>query len=240
MGFIGESGAGKSTVARALLGLVPPSSGAVEIRGVDVARCPAADAVRLRGEVQAVMQNPFASLDPRWRVERIVAEPIVAASRYGGRRPGREQIAERVRVLLDGVGLDPSKARARPRELSGGERQRVAVARALSVGPSALIADEPVTALDNATKRQIVELLRQVGARHQMGMLVISHSMSFVAELAARIYVIADGQIVEEGSVERVLTAPRHPFTARLVEASRVLDAWGDEPRSDESAQRSS
>lgn len=226
--LIGESGAGKSTVARAVLGLLRPTSGKIEILGQDVGAIGRRQEAALRSRVQAVLQNPYGSLDPRWRVGRIVAEPMWSARRRGHGELDRHQIAARVREMLAGVGLDPETAHARPAALSGGERQRVAIARALSVRPAALVADEPVTALDNTTRRQIVGLLRQIGSGSEMGVLLISHSMSLVAELADRVYVITGGQIVEEGPVDQVMGDPRHEYTARLLRASQVLDAWSD------------
>lgn len=222
--LIGESGAGKSTIAGAILGLVKPSSGTIEVLGRDVSSLRRREAARLRTGVQAVLQNPYASLDPRWRVGRIVAEPIWSARRFATTKKTRQEIRAEARALLEQVGLGADKELVRPMMLSGGERQRVAIARALAVDPLALVADEPVTALDNTTRRQIIDLLREIARRSTTGMLLISHSMSFVAELADRVYVITNGHIVEQGPTSQIMERPQHEYTQKLLDASRALD----------------
>lgn len=227
--LIGESGAGKSTVARSILGLVKPTSGKIEILDRDLSRTSRRETARLRGQVQTVMQNPFGSLDPRWRIGRIVAEPLWSNHRFAEEKMSRNDIKAQARTLLEEVGLGADKERVRPIMLSGGERQRVAIARALAVHPAVLVADEPVTALDNTTRSQVVELFRRIAMRSTTGMLLISHSMSFVSELADRVYVITEGKIVEDGPIEEVMERPRHEYTQKLLAASRALDY---EPRS--------
>lgn len=229
VGLIGESGAGKSTVLRALLGLVRPSRGIVEIDGTDLATVSTRAALALRNRIQVVMQNPYASLDPRWSVADSIAEPLRARSRQRGGEPAsRAEISRRVAEMLDRVKLPASKLNSFPRELSGGERQRVAIARALSVRPAILVADEPVTALDNATTAEILNLLGEVHAEVGLAVLIVSHSMSVIAQLADDVHVMRDGQVVESGPAESVLEQPRHPHTAALIAASRYLDDWND------------
>ena len=222
--LIGESGAGKSTVAKAILGLIRPTSGTIEILGRDMSMVKREEAMRLRGQVQAIMQNPYASLDPRWRIGKIIAEPMWSSRRFAATKPHRDEIRDHVRSLLAEVGLGEEKEGVRPSMLSGGERQRVAIARALAINPAVLVADEPVTALDNTTRSQIIELLRGIAERSATGLFLISHSMSFVAELADRVYVIRGGRILEHGPVKRVLYDPQHEYTKALLEASRLLD----------------
>lgn len=225
VGLIGESGAGKSTVVGTLLGLVRPQQGAVEIDGMDVAGLHRRKAVALRNNIQVVMQDPYGSLDPRWTVEQSITEPMRATARRNGERSSRAALAGRVGDLLDQVRLPRAKRDSLPRQLSGGERQRVAIARALSVSPSLLIADEPVTALDNATTQQIVALLAELSRTTDVAMLIVAHAMSFIAQLAEEVHVMSGGRIVESGPTERILTAPAHDYSQLLVDASRYLDA---------------
>ena len=227
VGLIGESGAGKSTVLRALLGLTKPTSGVVEIAGTDLSTVSAKTALALRNRIQVVMQNPYASLDPRWSVADSIAEPLRARSRQRGSEPmSKDAIARRVGEMLDRVRLPTSKLHSFPRELSGGERQRVAIARALTVRPSILVADEPVTALDNVTTAEILGLLEELHAEVGLAILIVSHSMSVIAQLADDVHVMQDGRLVESGPAESVLVHPQHPHTATLIAASRYLDEW--------------
>ena len=223
VGIIGESGAGKSTLARALLGLVQPASGSVEILGHDVGAASHAEAARLRSRVQVVMQNPYSSLNPRWPVRRIIAEPLHAGRRVGIVEMTRMELDARVEELVAAVGLDRQVIRKRPGELSGGERQRVAIARALATAPDVLIGDEPVTALDNATSRIVVALLREIQRTQDLSLLVISHSIDFIEALTSYAYVMHRGRVVEHGLTAEVLSAPQHPYTQRLVAASQAL-----------------
>jgi len=228
VGLIGESGAGKSTVLKVLLGLVKPTSGRVEIGGTDLASVPPRRAVALRNSIQVVMQNPYGSLDPRWTVARSIAEPLRAEARRTGGPSDSAAIRARVAEMLDRVRLPAAKAESYPRQLSGGERQRVAIARALSVRPRLLVADEPVTALDNVTTAQILDLLDELHRDVGLAILIVSHSMSVIAHLAQDVYVMRHGRVVESGDTAAILDSPRHPHTAMLIEASRFLDEWTD------------
>lgn len=224
VGLIGESGAGKSTVVGTLLGLVRAQRGIVEIDGTDIATIRRRKAVALRNNVQVVMQDPYGSLDPRWTVEQSIAEPMRAAARRSGEPSSPKALGPRVNELLEQVRLPRSKRGNLPRQLSGGERQRVAIARALSVSPSLLIADEPVTALDNSTTQQIVMLLAELTRDTDVAMLIVAHGMSFIGQLAEEVHVMSGGRIIESGPMEQVLTDPRHEYSRTLVDASRYLD----------------
>jgi ABC-type glutathione transport system ATPase component len=225
-GLIGESGAGKSTVINVLLGIVAPRHGVVEINGTDVASVSRKRAASLRNDIQVVMQDPYRSLDPRWTVQQCIAEPMRAAARRAGQRTSTAALRPRIAEMLDRVRLPQSKLTNLPRQLSGGERQRVAVARALSVSPSTLVADEPVTALDNETTQQIVALLAELHQSTDIAILLVAHSMSFVAQLAEYVHVMAGGRIIESGDTETILSRPTHEYSRTLVEASRYLDDY--------------
>jgi peptide/nickel transport system ATP-binding protein len=210
VGLVGQSGSGKTSIARVIMGLVQPSGGRIEIDGVDFAELSRRDPRRRR--IGIVFQDPFSSLDPRMRVEQIVAEPlrgldgVTAAKR-------RQRVAE----LLDGVGLGVGFADRFPHQLSGGQRQRVAIARALVSEPRLLIADEPCAALDVTVQTQVLKLLRHLQQVHGFGCLFISHDLSVVEEIAHRVVVLHRGEVVEEGSRDCVLRRPQHPYTRRLV-----------------------
>jgi peptide/nickel transport system ATP-binding protein len=224
VGLIGESGAGKSTVVGALLGLVQPQRGIVEVDGVDVSSLGRRKAALLRNNIQVVMQDPYGSLDPRWTVEQTIAEPMRAVARRAGAPTSTKSLAPRMDELLDQVRLPRSKRESLPRHLSGGERQRVAIARALSVSPSMLIADEPVTALDNTTTQQIITLLIDLNRETDIAMLVVAHGMSFIAQVTEEVHVMSAGRIVESGPTEQVLARPTHEYSQMLVKASSYLD----------------
>ena len=222
LGVVGRSGAGKSTLARLLLGLERPDQGAVTFAGREVESLAPGDARRMRRAVQAVFQDPTASLDPRQSVGTIVAEALAVhnlAPRRGRRGRSRELLAE---VGLPGE--DAFLARL-PRELSGGERQRVAIARALASRPEALILDEPVSALDVSVRGQVLNLLLMLQRRTGMAMLVIAHDVLLVQHLCTRVLVLSAGRVVEEGLPSRVLTRPEGEATAELLAAARWLAA---------------
>jgi ABC-type dipeptide/oligopeptide/nickel transport system ATPase subunit len=204
--LVGESGAGKTTLMRLLLGLTRPTGGAVRHAGAPL------NYRRLRGfrrEVQAVFQDPYSSLNPRHRIGRIVAEPL--------RGLGLDTSPAKVAEALDAVGLPPDTAGRFPHEFSGGQRQRVAITRAIVCHPRVLLADEPVSALDLATRIRIVDLLAELSAVRDLTVLLISHDLGVVAELCARTAVLENGRIVEQGDTGSVLGAPAHPYTRRLL-----------------------
>ncbi len=221
VGVVGRSGAGKSTLARVLLGLEPPDAGEVLYDGVPLGRPGSAEEKRMRRAVQVVFQDPHSSLDPRQSIGAILSEPLaVHALAARGRR--RERSLE----LLASVELPAEEGllRRRPRELSGGERQRVAIARALACDPELLILDEPVSALDASVRGQVLNLLLELHRRTGLGMMVIAHDVRLVAQLCARVIVLAGGRVVEEGRPAELLARPADGSTAELLAAARALD----------------
>jgi oligopeptide/dipeptide ABC transporter ATP-binding protein len=222
--LVGESGSGKSTVAKLTVGLIPPTTGDVVIEGVsmnDPARY--AERQRLRRRIQMVFQDPYASLDPRWQVQDIIAEPIRA---FGLSRQ-RAEIARQVGELLRLVSLDPADGRKYPHEFSGGQRQRVAIARALASKPDFIVCDEPTSALDVSVQAQILNLMRDLQDRFGLTYLFISHNLAVVRHMARRIGVMYLGRLVEVGPTGDLFRAPRHPYTRMLLDAVPDLDMTG-------------
>lgn len=214
LGILGESGSGKSTLAQVVLGLLEPDSGSVTLLGrpwsgrSESARAP------LRGRIQLVQQDPLSSFDPRWTVERIVAEALGG----GGRRAARRH-RDRTAELLGLVGLEEELLDRRPRQLSGGQRQRVAIARALAPDPDVIVCDEPVSALDVSVQAQVLDVFAQVQERLGVALLFISHDLGVVRHISDRVAVMRAGRIVESGPVERVFTRPEDPWTRQLLDA---------------------
>ncbi|HET7012864.1 MAG TPA: ABC transporter ATP-binding protein, partial [Streptosporangiaceae bacterium] len=214
VGLVGETGSGKTTVARAIVGLVRANAGQVSIDGQQVSglRGRALRTQRRRGAVQFVFQDPLRSLDPDLKVADIVAEGLRI---QGGLDPG--EIAARVREVLAEVGLDDSVLDRTPGQISGGQRQRVSIARALATRPRLLICDEPVSALDASTRNHVLRLLDSLRTSLGLSILLISHDLSSLAGVADRVAVLYRGQIVEDGPADRVFSSPRHPYTALLM-----------------------
>lgn len=210
VGLVGQSGSGKTSIARVIMGLVQPAGGRIEIDGVDFAELSRGDPRRRR--IGMVFQDPFSSLDPRMRIQEIVAEPLRGLSGMTAAK-GRERVA----ALLEGVGLGTGFADRFPHQLSGGQRQRVAIARALVAEPQLLIADEPCAALDVTVQAQVLKLLRSLQETYGFGCLFISHDLAVVEEVAHRVVVLHRGVVVEEGGRDSVLRRPQHPYTRRLV-----------------------
>jgi len=218
LALVGESGCGKSTAAKAVLRLVP-STGDVLVEEKEVAGIGTRELQRLRRQMQMVFQDPFASLDPRMTVGDLVAEPLV----IHGIAKGRE-LKERVAYLFGRVGLTAEQATRYPHEFSGGQRQRICIARALSLNPKVIIADESVSALDVSIQAQILDLLRELQAEFGLSYLFISHDMAVVEEISHRIAVMYLGQIVETGPTAAVLSNPQHPYTKKLLSAVPIPD----------------
>jgi peptide/nickel transport system ATP-binding protein len=224
--LVGESGSGKSTIAKIAVGLLPPSAGSVSITGVDIWR--ESDATVLRGvrrRIQMIFQDPFASLNPRWRVGAIVAEPIKDFDLITD-RPARDA---RVGELLSLVGLDPRDARKFPHEFSGGQRQRVAIARALASNPEFIVCDEPTSALDVSVQAQVLNLLRELQGRLGLTYLFISHNLAVVRHVATRVGVLYLGRLVEEAPSKTLFADPRHPYTRMLLDSVPDIDMTGRE-----------
>ena len=215
LGIAGESGSGKSTLGRSILRLVPATDGKVLFGGEDVLLMDRERLRRFRRQAQIVFQDPYGSLDPLMTVAEIVTEPLVVQ----GALHGRADIGRKAAELLEIVALDPGYAGRRPSELSGGQRQRVGIARALSVGPELLVADEPVSALDVSVQAQIVNLLDDIRRRMNLAMIFISHDIAVMEHLSDRIAVIYLGRIVEIGPARSLVRRPRHPYTEALISA---------------------
>jgi ABC-type glutathione transport system ATPase component len=201
LGIVGESGSGKTTLIKLLLGLERPDSGTITYTGRS-----------LRHEVQVVFQDPASALDPRMRVDQIILEPLQVLRVPGDR-------AERLRELLEAVGLPPDAARRYPHEFSGGQRQRIAIARALAPHPRVLIGDEPVSALDVSVRAQILNLLEDLRVNFQLTLVLVSHDLSVVRHMTERVLVMRAGQVVEEGPTRAIFGQPHHPYTRLLLES---------------------
>lgn len=214
--LVGESGSGKSTVARMVVGLLPPTSGEVVIDGVSMSsRAAAAERQRLRRRIQMIFQDPYASLNPRWQVDRIVAEPIRAFRLI----EGEKAIADQVGELLSLVGLHPADGKKYPHEFSGGQRQRIAIARALASNAEFIVCDEPTSALDVSVQAQILNLMRDLQDRLGLTYLFISHNLAVVRHMASRIGVMYLGRIVEISNGRELFARPKHPYTRMLLDA---------------------
>lgn len=234
LGLVGESGSGKSTLGRLILRLIEPTSGSICFEGRDLLAARSGDIRRLRRDLQIIFQDPFASLDPRFRVEDIIAEPLIIhrRARESGHAlsdpPSRlvsaaDGLTQRVSELLRAVGLDESARLRYPHEFSGGQRQRIGIARALALRPKFIVCDEPVSALDVSVGAQIINLLAQLQRDFGLTYLFISHSMPVVRYLATRIAVMYKGKIVEVGETDLITSNPVHPYTRTLLEATPEL-----------------
>ena len=215
LGLVGESGSGKSTLGRLILRLLEPTSGEIRFAGKDITSANASEMRELRRDMQIIFQDPFGSLDPRYRVEDVIAEPLILHQTMT-REARRQRIAE----LLRAVGMDESALIRYPHEFSGGQRQRIGIARALALRPKFIVADEPVSALDVSVGAQIVNLLRELQREFGLTYLFISHSMPLVRYLATRIAVMYRGQIVEIGTTESITSHSQHPYTSSLLAAT--------------------
>jgi oligopeptide transport system ATP-binding protein len=213
LGIVGESGCGKTTLARMLLRLIEPDSGEMRFRGEDWFGARGAGLRALRRHIQMVFQDPIASLNARMRVGAIVAEPLAIHEP----RLGRAERESRVEQILEAVGLSADSMARYPHEFSGGQRQRIGIARALILRPQLVVADEPVSALDVSVGAQILELLDRLRREFSLTLILISHSLPVVAQLATRVAVMQGGRFVETGGADEVLHAPKHPYTQALV-----------------------
>ena len=241
LGLVGESGSGKSTLGRLILRLIEPTSGSITFEGRDLLAASRGEMRRLRRDMQIIFQDPFASLDPRYRIEDIIAEPLIihgSTNASGDTTKGAPPFASvakggksesvrrtRVRELIRAVGLDESILARFPHEFSGGQRQRIGIARALALRPKFIVADEPVSALDVSVGAQIVNLLAQLQRDFGLTYLFISHSMPVVRYLSTRIAVMYRGKIVEVGDAEQITERPAHPYTRSLLEATPEVES---------------
>lgn len=219
LGIVGQSGSGKSTVARVLLGLTPLDEGTVLYRGREWLKGSREEMRKVRGKIAMVYQDPYSSFDPRWTVARILSD--VLKLHGGGRKAARNDVI----ALLRTVGLDERHAEVYPITLSGGQRQRVAIARALAVNPEILVLDEAVSALDVSIQAQILDLLADLRAQYRLSIIFISHDLGVINHIADRVLVMKDGEIVETGAVDTVFHAPSHPYTQELIAALPQLES---------------
>lgn len=221
--IVGESGSGKSTLARMLLGLIPTSEGSIALDGVPLASMSRAERKHFRTSVQAVLQDPAGSLNPRKSVGRAIGEIIQLHDMASGRaavREKTEEVLELVRLTPASEFLDRS-----PSELSGGQRQRVLIARAIALDPRIIVADEAVSALDASVKAGILRLLRGLTERIGVGYVFITHDLPVVKKVADHVYVMRGGEIVEDGPTSAIFETPQHPYTQNLLESELTLDA---------------
>ena len=218
-GLVGESGCGKSTVGRLIAGLEPPSGGAIELDGRDLATLKGRDAVRIHRDVQMMFQDSYAAMDPRMRIDQILAEPM-SIQKTGNAR----QIAERIMEILEQVGLTEEILDRYPHEFSGGQLQRIGFARSLTLAPDLIVADEPVSALDVSVQAQVLNLMKDLQQELGLSYLFISHDLAVVQYMADRIGVMYLGRIVEEGPASEVVKNPKHPYTKALIDSTPVPD----------------
>ena len=220
LALVGESGCGKTTIARLAVGLYQPAGGAMRFEGENISAARARPELRRR--MNMIFQDPYASLNPRWRVRDLIAEPIRAFRLLSG-----AALAERVAELLVQVGLAPADGEKYPHEFSGGQRQRISIARALSTAPEFLVCDEPTSALDVSVQAQILNLMKDLQRQLGLTYLFISHNLAVVRHMADRLGVMYLGRIVELGPAEEIFAAPRHPYTRLLLAAIPDIDMVG-------------
>jgi peptide/nickel transport system ATP-binding protein len=228
LALVGESGSGKSTIARLIVGLLEPSDGEITFDGKSLAAgLQGAEARRLRRRFQMIFQDPFASLNPRWRVTEVIAEPLRVFEKQLSSRQRRERVGE----LLTLVGLSPEDGVKFPHQFSGGQRQRVAIARALAANPDFIVCDEPTSALDVSVQAQILNLMKDLQAEFGLTYLFISHDLSVVRHMANRIGVLYLGRLAELAESKTLFARPQHPYTRMLLDAVPDLEMTGRKRR---------
>ncbi len=219
LGLVGESGCGKTTLGRSVLRLVEPTVGTIRFDGIDLLVLRGRALRTMRRRMQIVFQDPYASLSPRRQIRQILAEPLLLH-----RLAAKPEIEKRIAALLVEVGLEPYFMHRYPHEMSGGQRQRIAIARALALEPTFLVADEPVSALDVSVRAQILNILLELQRRRGIAMLFISHDLAVVERIADRVAVMYLGKIVEEAETGRLMESPLHPYTQALLSSAPAAD----------------
>ena len=223
LALVGESGCGKSTVARLLVGLYAPTRGRVVFDGIDTVAAGGSRPKSIRRRMQMIFQDPYASLNPRWKVSDIVAEPLrehgFGDEGGGGGGAVRQRVTNRVDELLASVGLAAADAQKFPHQFSGGQRQRISIARALATQPEFLICDEPTSALDVSVQAQVLNIMKDLQSRHGLTYLFISHNLAVVRHVSDRVGVMYLGRIVELADKQELFARPRHPYTRMLLDA---------------------
>ena len=227
--LVGESGSGKSTIAKMLVGLLEPSSARVHIDGVDLFRASAADIARTRQRIQMIFQDPYASLNPRWRVRDIVGEPIDAFMNLS-----TADRARKVDELLEKVGLSSKDGTKFPHEFSGGQRQRIGIARALASDPDFIVCDEPTSALDVSVQAQVLNLMRDLQRDLGLTYLFITHDLAVVQYMADHVGVLYLGRLIESAPRQMLFDTPAHPYTQMLIDAAPKVDGFGREHEASE------
>ncbi len=227
LGVVGESGCGKTTLGRCVIGLEKPTGGTIRHRGVDIAGLSGRRMKEFRSKIQVVFQDPYASLNPRWLVKDIIAEPYVVSEHRT-----RAEVREMVAALLEMVGLEEDHMYRFPHEFSGGQRQRIAIARALSISPEFIVLDEPTSSLDVSVQAQILNLLKDLQDKLDLTYMFISHNLSVIKHMASRIAVMYLGRIIELGSTEELFRNPLHPYTKVLLDSVPSPDTTTPRKRS--------
>ncbi|MEH7009310.1 dipeptide ABC transporter ATP-binding protein [Neobacillus niacini] len=220
LGIVGESGCGKSTMARLIIRLLDVTEGLIKLDGKELTSLPKDELRATRRDIQMVFQDPFASLNPRWTVERTLLEPMRVYN-IGTKSERKEKVAD----LLNKVGLDPSYAKRHPHEFSGGQRQRIGIARALVLNPKVIIADEPVSALDISVQAQVINLMQDLQEQYNLTYMFITHDLSVCEHISDRVAVMYLGKIVELASKDQLFYNPRHPYTLALISAAPEVNA---------------
>lgn len=219
LGMVGESGCGKSTTARLVLRLIEPTAGSVSFQGEKILTMDRKKLKALRREIQIIFQDPYASLNPRMRIDKILEEPFIIHG-LGTRQERKQSVLQ----LLERVGLGPDALSRYPHEFSGGQRQRIGIARALATDPKFIVADEPVSSLDVSIQAQIINLLKDLQEEYHLSLLLIAHDLNMVRYLSDRVAVMYLGKIVELARSDELFSHPLHPYTEALLSAIPVLD----------------
>lgn len=226
LGLVGESGCGKTTVARSLLRLIEPTGGSVNFEGVNILKLPKEELRKIRAHIQVIFQDPYSSLNPRLSVGQIIAEPLKNFENQSS-----EQLKKRVAYLMEKVGLNPHQTGRYPHQYSGGQRQRIGIARALALNPKIIVCDEAVSALDVSIQAQVINLLRALQEELGLSYIFIAHDLSVVEHISDRVAVMYLGKIVEMASDYDMYHTPRHPYTQALLSAVPIPDPEADNKR---------